>query len=112
MPDITIILIYADSTNAVPMVADVFARLGPRRPGRKNFNVVHGNDIARSNPRHCGAWWPIHRHSDLLALGSPVSIGTDVEPPLAATYSQRCGCAPAIPRDHDPLTGRQSERPK
>jgi hypothetical protein len=29
MPDITIISIYADSTNAAPMVADAFARLGP-----------------------------------------------------------------------------------
>jgi 5-methylthioadenosine/S-adenosylhomocysteine deaminase len=78
-----------------PMVADGFERLARERLIRSNFNVVHGNDI-KPEVIACiaehGGTFTITAEVELQmgygdpltgrlhALGSPMSIGTDVEP--------------------------------
>jgi len=79
----------------VPMVADGFERLASEGLIGKNFNVVHGNDIKPDVIRAIverGGGFTVTAEIELqmgygdpltgalLALGSPVSIGTDVEP--------------------------------
>jgi 5-methylthioadenosine/S-adenosylhomocysteine deaminase len=79
----------------VPMVADGFERLASERLIGNNFNVVHGNDIKPDVIRAIverGGGFTVTAEIELqmgygdpltgalLALGSPVSIGTDVEP--------------------------------
>ena len=79
----------------VPMVADGFERLAAEGLIGKNFNVVHGNDIRpeviRQITHHGGTFTTTAEielqmgYGDPLtgrlhALGSPMSIGTDVEP--------------------------------
>jgi 5-methylthioadenosine/S-adenosylhomocysteine deaminase len=79
----------------VPMVADGFERLASEGLIGKHFNVVHGNDIAPAVIRTIvsrGGLFTVTAEIELqmgyghpltgalLALGSPVSIGTDVEP--------------------------------
>jgi 5-methylthioadenosine/S-adenosylhomocysteine deaminase len=79
----------------VPMVADGFERLAAEGLIGKNFNVVHGNDIAPQVVRAIverGGLFTVTAEIELqmgfghpltgalMALGSPVSIGTDVEP--------------------------------
>jgi 5-methylthioadenosine/S-adenosylhomocysteine deaminase len=79
----------------VPMVADGFERLAMQGLIGKNFNVVHGNDIAPEVTRTIverGGVFTVTAEIELQmgygdpltgalqALGSPVSIGTDVEP--------------------------------
>ncbi len=78
----------------VPMVADGFERLARDGLIGKNFNVVHGNDIAPEVIRAIverGGLFTVTAEIELQmgyghpltgalhALGSPVSIGTDVE---------------------------------
>jgi 5-methylthioadenosine/S-adenosylhomocysteine deaminase len=79
----------------VPMVADGFERLAAEGLIGKNFNVVHGNDIRpeviRQITQQGGTFTTTAEielqmgYGDPLtgrlhALGSPMSIGTDVEP--------------------------------
>jgi len=79
----------------VPMVADGFERLAAEGLIGKNFNVVHGNDLAPDAIRAIaerGGLFTVTAEIELQtgygdpltgtlhALGSPVSIGTDVEP--------------------------------
>jgi 5-methylthioadenosine/S-adenosylhomocysteine deaminase len=79
----------------VPMVADGFERLAAEKLIGANFNVVHGNDIAPEVVRlivERGGLFTVTAEIELQmgyghpltgtlnALGSPVSIGTDVEP--------------------------------
>src|SRR4030081_3798641 len=79
----------------VPMVADGFERLAREGLIGKNFNVVHGNDIRPEVIRQItdnGGTFTTTAEIELQmgygdpltgrlqALGSPMSIGTDVEP--------------------------------
>jgi cytosine/adenosine deaminase-related metal-dependent hydrolase len=79
----------------VPMVADGFERLAAEGLIGKNFNVVHGNDIRPEVIRQIiqqGGTFTTTAEIELQmgygdpltgrlhALGSPMSIGTDVEP--------------------------------
>jgi cytosine/adenosine deaminase-related metal-dependent hydrolase len=79
----------------VPMVADGFERLAREGLIGKNFNVVHGNDIKPEVIRAIverGGHFTVTAEIELqmgyghpltgalMALSSPVSIGTDVEP--------------------------------
>jgi 5-methylthioadenosine/S-adenosylhomocysteine deaminase len=78
-----------------PLVTDGFERLARDDLIRRNFNVVHGNDIAPDTIRAIvdrGGHFTVTAEIELQmgygdpltgvlhALGSPVSIGTDVEP--------------------------------
>ncbi len=79
----------------VPMVADGFERLAAEGLIAENFNVVHGNDIAPEVVgliAERGGQFTVTAEIELQmgygdpltgvlrGLGSPVSIGTDVEP--------------------------------
>ena len=79
----------------IPMVADGFERLAAEGLIGKNFNVVHGNDIRPEVIRQItdqGGTFTTTAEIELQmgygdpltgrlhALGSPMSIGTDVEP--------------------------------
>ena len=78
----------------IPMVADGFERLAAEGLIKGNFNVVHGNDIAPEvigRITSCGGTFTTTAEIELQmgyghpltgrlhALGSPMSIGTDVE---------------------------------